>query len=174
VDYFKTEEMTSNEVRDSLKKVYEILIKHNVDCLLVGGTAVGFYGYQRISGISVLTPEVKSDLDFWYNPTTENFFKIVRALSELKIDTTELDKIIFDPHKTYLKISFEKFHLDFLPQMKGLSSYSNSKKNARKEIVDGNELFIIGLSDLIANKIAIGRNIDKDDLNYLSNLQKNK
>ena len=166
--------MISNEVRDSLKEVSGVLIKNNVDCLLVGGTAVGFYGYQRISGISVLTQEVKSDLDFWYNPTTENFFNIVKALRELKIDTVELDKIIFDPLKTYLKISFEKFHLDFLPQMRGLTSYSSSKKNARKEIVDGNELFIIGLSDLIANKIAIGRDIDKDDLNYLSNLQKTK
>ncbi len=166
--------MISNEIRDSLKKVCVILNKHNVDCMLIGGSAVGFYGYQRISGISIFNNEIKSDLDFWYNPTIENFYHIVSAMSDLEVDTSELERIIFDPQKTYLKIPFEKFHLDFLPQMKGLSSYSNSKKNAGKEFVDGNEFFVIGLSDLIANKIATGRDIDLDDLNYLNKLQKDK
>ncbi len=118
---------------------------------------------------------MKSDLDFWYNPTIENFFNIVKALSELEVDTSELKKNIFDPQKTYLKIPFEKFHIDFLPIMEGLSSYLSCKKKARKEIVDGNEFIFIGLSDLIANKIAIGRDIDKDDLDYLNKLkEKNK
>jgi len=174
MDHFKTQKMISNEIRDSLKKVCEALNKHKVDCMLIGGTAVGFYGYQRISGMTVFNLELKSDLDFWYNPNTENFFNIVKALSELEVDTSELEKFIFDPQRTYLKIPFEKFHLDFLPQMKGLSSYVSCKKNARKEIIDGNEFFVIGLSDLIANKIAIGRVIDKDDLDYLNKLQKEK
>jgi len=77
--HFKTQKMISNEIRDSLKKVCEALNKHKVDCMLIGGTAVGFYGYQRISGISVLNLELKSDLDFWYNPVIENFFNIVKV-----------------------------------------------------------------------------------------------
>ncbi len=166
--------MISNEMRSILQNVYGIFSRHQVDCLLVGGAAVGFYGYQRVSGISVFKPELKTDLDFWYSPSHDNFIKILKALSELKVDTTELEKIIFDPQKTYLKIPFEKFHIDFLPQMMGLPSYASGKKNARKEIIDGHELFIIGLSDLIANKIAIGRAIDKEDLDYLSSLHKEK
>jgi predicted nucleotidyltransferase len=169
------EKMIPNEIRDTLRIVSSSLHKHKVDCMLIGGTAVGFYGYQRISGISVFNPEMKSDLDFWYNPTVENFINIVKALSELNVETSELEKIIFDPQKTYLKIPFEKFHIDFLPMMKGLSSYVSCKKNARKEVIDDNEFFVIGLSDLIANKIAIGRDIDKDDLDYLNKLkEKNK
>jgi predicted nucleotidyltransferase len=169
------EKMIPNEIRDTLREVCRTLTKYNVDCMLIGGTAVGFYGYQRISGISVFNPEMKSDLDFWYNPTVENFFNIVKALSELNIETSELEKIIFDPQKTYLKIPFEKFHIDFLPIMEGLSSFASCKKNARKEVIDGNEFFVIGLSDLIANKIAIGRDIDRNDLDYLNKLkEKNK
>jgi len=166
--------MISNEIRNHLVSVCSALNKHEVNCMLIGGTAVGFYGYQRVSGISLLKPEIKNDLDFWYNPTIENFTNIVKALRQLKIDTSSLEKIIFDPQKTYLKIPFEKFHLDFLPQMKGLTSYSDSKKNSKKEIVDGNEVFIIGLSDLIANKIATDRDIDQDDLNFLREIQKEK
>lgn len=166
--------MISNEVRGHLAKVCGVLTKHNVDLILVGGTAVGFYGYQRISGISLFKPEMKTDFDFWYNPTTENFFKLVNALDELKVDVSDLKKIVFDPQKTYLKIPLEKFHLDFLPQMKGLTSYSTCKKNCRREIIDSNEIFVIGLNDLIANKVAIDRDIDKNDLDYLKKLQKEK
>ncbi len=166
--------MISNEIRDSLKKVCEALNKNNVDCLLIGGTAVGFYGYQRISGISAFKPEMKSDLDFWYNPVTENFINILKSLSELGIDTSELEKAIFDPDRTFLKIPMKKFHLDFLPRMEGLPSYLKCRKNARKEILDGNDLFVISLNDLIANKKALTRGIDKDDLENLSNFQKEK
>jgi len=164
--------MISNEIRDSLNQVCSVLSKYKVDCLLVGGTAVGFYGYQRISGISFVKPEVKSDLDFWYNPTIENFQNILKALNELGVDISELDKMVFDPHRTYLKIPMKNFHLDFLPQMIGLPSYVNSRKNARKEIIDNNEILVISLNDLIANKKAIGRGIDNDDLDYLNSLNK--
>jgi hypothetical protein len=153
--------MIANEIRDNLKKVYAILNKHKVDCLLIGGTAVGFYGYQRISGVSMFKPEMKSDLDFWYNPTNKNFIAIVKTLYDLEVDTTDLERIVFNPERTYLKIPMKNFHLDFLPQMKGLSSYSVCKKNARKEIIDGNEISILGLNDLIANKAAIDRDIDR-------------
>jgi hypothetical protein len=162
--------MISNEIRNDLRAVCTVLNKHHVDCMLVGGTAVGFYGYQRISGISTFKPEIKTDLDFWYNPTIENFIAILKSLGELKVDTIELEKIIFDPYRTYLKIPMKNFHLDFLPQMKGLSTYLNSKKNARKEILDGNDILVISLSDLIHNKKSLDRGIDKDDLDYLLNL----
>lgn len=164
--------MISNEIRDHLVTVCSTLNRHQANYILIGGTAVGFYGYQRVSGISLLKPEMKNDLDFWYNPTIENFMNIVKALKELKVDVSSLERIIFDPQKTYLKIPFEKYHLDFLPQMKGLASYADSRKKSKKEIVDGNEIFIIGLSDLIANKIATDRDVDQDDLNFLKNIQK--
>ena len=89
--------MISNEIRNDLKTVCTVLNKHHVDCMLVGGTAVGFYGYQRISGISTLNPEIKTDLDFWYNPTIENFIAILKSLRELKIDTVDLEKIFLIP-----------------------------------------------------------------------------
>jgi len=162
--------MISNELRSALQQVYAVLNKHKVDCLLIGGSAVTFYGYQRISGISIFKPEVKTDLDFWYNPTIENFNSILKALNELNVDASDLEQIVFDPQRTYLKIPFEIFHIDFLPQMQGVSSYSVCKKNARKETIDGNEIFILGLNDLIANKVAINRDIDKDDLKHLKNL----
>jgi len=165
--------MISNEIRESLQKVCFVLNKHQVDYLVVGGVAVGYHGYRRISGITFYKPEFKTDLDFWYKPTIDNFTRLVGALTELGVDTESLDTIIFDPEKTFLKIPHELFHTDFLPQMKGLDSFAESKRNSSKEELDGNELYILSYNDLVKNKLAVGREIDYNDIQELKRI-KNK
>ena len=49
-----------------------MLNKHSVEYLIVGGTAVGFYGYSRGSTASNGSALGKHDLDFWSNPNLEN------------------------------------------------------------------------------------------------------
>lgn len=160
--------MISNEVRATLQIVCRALNKYEVDCMLVGGTAVAFYGYQRISGISVSdNPEIKIDHDFWYNPTNENFINLLKALSDLRVDVSDLEKIVFDPQKTFLKIPHKTFHTDFLPQMKGLLSYRDCKMNSERILLDGNELYIISKADLLINKKEVSRDIDKRDIDSL-------
>ena len=53
------------------------------------------------------------------------------ALDELKIDTSDLKELVFDPKKTFLRVPHEGFHTDFLPEMKGLAPFSECKKNAK-------------------------------------------
>lgn len=57
--------MIANEIRKTLQNVCAILNQHKVDYIVVGGVAVGFHGYQRLSVISNYKPELKTDLDFW-------------------------------------------------------------------------------------------------------------
>lgn len=68
--------MISDEIRETLKQVCSVLVKHEVDYMIVGGAAVSYYGYQRLSTISKQAREIKVDLDFWYNPTLENFHRL--------------------------------------------------------------------------------------------------
>lgn len=166
--------MISNEIRETLQKVCSVLNQHNVDYLVVGGVAVGFHGYQRFSTISNYRPELKTDLDFWYNPSTENFINVLNALDSLEVDTTSIKAIVFDPKKAFLKIPHQNFHTDFLPQMEGLSSYLECKRNAEKHVLDGNEIHIIGYDDLLKNKMSINREIDKTDVAALEKIKKNK
>ena len=91
-------------MREALQQVAASLNRNEVDYMLIGGVAVSFYGYQRGTMITFVKPEMKTDLDFWYKPTNENFVKLVKALGELEVDTSNLEKIIFDPKKTFLKI----------------------------------------------------------------------
>lgn len=160
--------MITNQIRESLQKVCFALNKNNVEYIVVGGVAVGYHGYQRISGLSMHKQEIKTDLDFWYNPTIGNFTNLIKALQYLQVKNDSLQKIIFDPKKTFLKIPHSNFHTDFLPQMIGLDSFSECKRNASKEVLDGNTLYILGYDDLIKNKMAVGRNIDKEDIKALN------
>jgi hypothetical protein len=160
--------MISNEVRSTLQIVCAALNKHKVDCMLVGGTAVAFYGFQRISGVFISTDsEVKIDHDFWYSATNENFFRLLKSLSDLGVDTSDLEQLVFDPKRTFLKIPFATFHTDFLPQMKGLDSYRECKKRNERIVLDENELYIISKNDLLNIRAAANRSSDQRDLDAL-------
>ena len=49
-----------------------LLNKHEVDCLLIGGYAVGFYGYVRAT----------NDIDAWIDSSAENAAKAEAALRD--------------------------------------------------------------------------------------------
>lgn len=115
---------------------------------------------------------MKTDLDFWHKPSVDNFTNLIKALEDLGVKNESLNKIVFDPKKTFLKIPHSNFHTDFLPTMMGLDSFQESKRNATKETLDGNDLHILSYDDLIKNKMAVGRNIDKEDIKELDKLKK--
>ncbi len=147
------QKMVTNEIRSSLQKICSSLNENEVDYLIIGGVAVGFYGYQRISGGGYPgIPEITHDIDFWYNPTVTNYTKLVKSLDALGIDTQQLKEIVFNPKKSYLRIPFDTFKTEFLPEISGVSSFPESKKNASKVELDGNLLCIISYKDLIRTK----------------------
>lgn len=62
----------NNELRASLKKLWKSLTQNDVHCMIVGGVAVGFYGYERQSIIKDLgSPELIHDIDLWYHKLHE-------------------------------------------------------------------------------------------------------
>jgi predicted nucleotidyltransferase len=159
--------MVNNEVREVLKKVCTCLAEHSVDYIIVGGVAVAVHGFQRMSGIQTIRPEIKVDVDFWYRPTLNNFLKLTKALIELGVNREDLESIVFHPDRTFLKISHDKFHTDFLCQMKGLDSFDECKKTAATINIDGYTLRVLGYEDLMKNKRAVNRQIDRDDIENL-------
>ena len=142
--------------------------------MIVGGAAVSYYGFNRPSGIGQYRKELKVDLDFWYNPTIANFAKILNALDELNVDTSELRTLVFDSKQTFLKIPHADFHTDFLPRVEGLGSFRESRKKAEKTEIEGVIVHVIALDDLIANKRAVNRKTDQSDLEHLDRIRKLK
>jgi predicted nucleotidyltransferase len=145
--------MIGNEIRDSLKRTCLALNNQKVEYLLIGGVAVGYYGFQRISGAYYPgRPEIKQDIDFWYRPTVENYLRLVKAL---------------DAKKTFLRIPFDTFKVEFLPIIAGLDSFNECYNTSIQIELDSNTINIISYNDLLKNKAALARDVDRIDIQEL-------
>jgi Nucleotidyl transferase of unknown function (DUF2204) len=154
-----------------IKQILEIcgiLNKYDVDYLIVGGTALAFHGHYRATRAPDNTISEKHDFDFWYNPSYENYFNLLKALEELGVDITKYkNEKSPNPKKSYFKHEFEDFKVDFLPEIKGLSKFNNSFSNAEVSSINNISIYILSKDDLIKSKEATARDKDRDDLNEL-------
>lgn len=146
-----------NQIRDSLNKVCGVLNGHGVEYIVIGGVAIGFHGYPRAT----------ADIDLWYKPSTTNFHRIIDALRTMHVETDALEKIVFDPKKTFLRIPIEGYQIEFLPRIPGVKSFEGSARDAIKADLDGVTVKVLSLRDMIRNKESLNRPIDRSDLDEL-------
>jgi len=93
--------MTDN-FTDNILIICKALNKHSVQYLIVGGTAVALHGYFRPSLNESGLPAEKPDLDFWYNPAYDNYFRLLNALEELGEDVSEFKaEIAPNPRRSF-------------------------------------------------------------------------
>jgi hypothetical protein len=149
-------------MKEALVSICSLLNKHEVDYRVIGGVAVIFHGYTRAT----------ADLDFWYNPSLNNFHKIIKAFQEYGIDVSELEEAVFDPKKTFLRFPTAGFKAEFLPSLAGDMSFTDAKKNADNIELDGVNVPVIGYDDLIKNKMLTNRLKDQADIEELGKRKK--
>jgi len=75
-----------NSFIECVETVCNTLNKHSVEYLIVGGTAVALHGHYRPSSTPSGEYAEKHDLDIWYNPSYENYYRVLDALKELGVD----------------------------------------------------------------------------------------
>ncbi|HEV7331875.1 MAG TPA: hypothetical protein VGN63_12620 [Flavisolibacter sp.] len=146
-----------------------------MEYIIVGGTAVALHGYYRNSMNVAGEIAEKPDLDFWYNPTYDNYFRLLNALEELGQDVTQFkEERTPNPKKSFFRYAFEKFTLDFLPELKAPLRFRQSF--TKKEIVTLKEIEIpfISFEDLISDKKANARSKDITDIKKLGERKKNE
>jgi hypothetical protein len=96
-----------SSLTDSILTVCRTLNKFSVEYIIVGGTAVALHGYYRHSMKVAGKIAEKPDLDFWYNPTYDNYFKLLNALEELGQDVTRFkDEQTSNPKKSFFRYEF--------------------------------------------------------------------
>ncbi len=166
--------MIDEVIKQYLVRVCTILNSHQVEYIVVGGAAVSHYGFNRPSGIGQHNPELKADLDFWYNPTLGNFQNIIHALDDLNVDTSDLKALVFDKYRTFIKIPHDDFHTDFLPVITGLDSFYECNRKAEVIDIGGVTLRILSYDDLITNKRRVNRSTDKSDIDELNRIRLRK
>lgn len=160
-------------VTDEILQVCQILNKNNVQYLIVGGTAVAFHGYFRWSQNSAGTPTEKLDLDIWYNPTYDNYFKLLNALAELGQDVKEFfEEQSPNPLKSYFKFDLNKFTLDFLPKLKGANRFKQAYEKKEITTIKEIDMQFIGFDELLQDKAANSRPKDLADIKQLKSTRK--
>lgn len=137
------------------------MLDKQVDFILIGGYAVNYYGYNRITG----------DMDVWVKPDNDNKKLLLTALTELGFDEKGLAIIL-----TWDFAKPQSFHIgkqpdktDFMTHISGVN-YETAKQNAIPANIDGINLHIIHLNNLIENKKAAGRLKDLADIEYLQKI----
>lgn len=148
--------------------IFEIFNKNEIEYLVIGGMAVSYYGEYRKSVTKSGQLVDKPDIDLWYNPSYENYFRLLNALEELGSDVTRYrTERTPDPRRSNFQFEFEDYTLDALPVIK--TSVRFWQAYARRKVIERNGVQIpfISLQDLIDEKQALGREKDIADIENL-------
>lgn len=141
------------EISGFYKEVIQKLNEQNVEYLLVGGLAVGFYGYARFTG----------DMDLWLNPTSENLNRLAKSLLELNYSKQVVKDILNSrptDHPTPIRIFSEDGFLkvDLMTSiLYEPLTFKSCFQRSSKQKISNQEVCVIGIRDLIEIKSNVNR-----------------
>jgi hypothetical protein len=143
------------------------LARHGVDYLVIGGVAVQVHGHRRTT----------MDLDVTPDPDPENLRRLGAALAELEarpadavagkaeVPTADPERLAIAAIVPSLLTRHGQLHI--LKEPKGGRDFGEMRERALIVELDGNEVAIVALDDLIRMKRAVGRTVDREDVDAL-------
>jgi|GEM_PF-110230 len=162
------EHLTADSFSRDVLDFLLLLHKQDVKYLIVGGEAVIFHGYARLTG----------DMDFFYEATPKNVRLLYEALREFWKGNVPGIAAAKELLQVGLVVQFglPPNRIDLVNQIDGV----NFKEAWRNRLIvrikgaglDDAFIFYLGREDLIRNKRASGRPKDLDDLRFLESEQK--
>jgi predicted nucleotidyltransferase len=144
------------ELSRDLTELLHLLVRHNVEFMIVGDHAVSFHGYPRFTKY----------VDVWLEATEENAVKVVAALREFGFDVPGLNVDSFHDPLKVVRIGTPPNQVDFLAQLVECD-FSDCRSRAQRATIAGVAIPFIGKDDLIRNKTATGRPRDLGDVDEL-------
>lgn len=140
--------------------------EENVRMLMVGGGAVNFHGYQRHS----------ADVDFWIEPTPDNFAKLVIVFQRMGYDITDFPEAVKKQEQNIsLKFSPVSLHLELITNFSVNKPFSQAYDEGRDNVSVNNPNIkwkVLSLEDLITSKVKAGRPKDLLDIQQLQQINK--
>ncbi|MBF2086756.1 DUF6036 family nucleotidyltransferase [Thermoleptolyngbya sp. C42_A2020_037] len=149
--------MATSLLPSDFKDFLRLLNSKQVEYLLIGGYAVGYYGYARAT----------ADIDIWIAINPENAQKVVDAIREFGFNVEGLTPELFLQPNKIARMGVPPFRIEVLTTISGVS-FEECYAEKTVDVLDGVEVNIISLKDLKLNKQASGR---LKDLNDLENLE---
>jgi hypothetical protein len=138
------------------KEFLQLLNSKEVDYLLVGGYAVGYYGYPRATG----------DMDIWIAIHPRNAEKVVEVLKEFGFGLPDLAPEMFLQEERIIRMGIPPFRIEIFTTVSGVN-FDVCYANRVTDEIDGIEINFMSLEDLKINKQASGRPKDISDLQNL-------
>lgn len=138
------------------KEFLRLLAAHQVEYLLIGGYAVGYYGYPRAT----------QDMDVWIATAPRNAERTVAALREFGFATPNLSAELFLRAGNITRMGIPPMRIEVMTTISGVN-FEDCFADRVTGIIDGVAVNLISLDHLKINKKASGRHKDLDDLENL-------
>jgi hypothetical protein len=148
--------MATRTLPPDFAEFLRLLNSHGAEYLLVGGYAVGYYGYPRAT----------ADMDVWVARTEANGVRLVAALRAFGFDTPALAPDLFGRDNQVVRLGNPPFRIELLTSVSGVQFDACHAARTTANI-DDVDVPLISLADLKTNKRAAGRHKDLDDLEHL-------
>ena len=130
-----------------------------VEFLVVGGHAVAFHGYPRLT----------QDLDLLVRPDLENGQRIAEALQSFGFPSLDITAEDFVADDRVIQLGRAPNRVDLLTRLYGVS-FAQAWERRLEANLDGSPVWMIAREDLIRNKRATGRTQDLADAESLERL----
>ena len=147
-------------LNEDYRDILHALSDENVRFILVGAYALAAHGYPRAT----------MDIHIWVMPTPGNAEAVLRALRTFGAPLHNLKKEDLEKDGTVFQIGVAPRRIDIITAATGLT-FENTYQNSVLTTIDGIEVHIPSIDDLIINKKATGRTKDLADAEALELLK---
>ena len=147
-------------LNEDYKEMLQCLAEEDVKFLLVGAYALAAHGYPRAT----------MDIDFWVLPSLKNAEAVLRALRRFGAPLHGLTLADLQQNDTVFQIGVAPRRIDLITGASGLQFDETFQHSSRIEI-EGLQVHIPSIDDLIRNKRASGRTKDLADAEALEALK---
>jgi predicted nucleotidyltransferase len=148
--------LANQTLPEDFREFLRLLNDLKVEYLLIGGYAVGFYGYPRTT----------ADMDIWVNPTPENAEKLTDVFVQFGMASPEVNADLFLTPGNIVRMGIPPMRIEVLNDIDGVS-FQDCYEGKLVAQIDEVPVDVISLKDLKKNKKASGRYKDLDDLENL-------
>ncbi len=148
--------MANQELPQDFKEFLRLLNDHGVEYLLIGGYAVGYYGYPRST----------ADIDVWVANHLDNAGKLTRVFTDFGMISEDITPELFLNPGNIVRMGVPPVRIEVLNEIDGVD-FDECMVNSENGMIDGVPVKLISLPDLKRNKRASRRYKDLEDLEHL-------
>jgi predicted nucleotidyltransferase len=148
--------MLNSNYRDILSALSDA----EADYLVVGAYALASHGLVRAT----------RDLDLWVRATPENASRVFNALVAFGAPADHFNVEELTTEDTVLQLGVDPVRIDILTSVSGLE-FQAAWEHRKSLELDGLQVSVVSLEDLITNKRATGRPQDLLDIQWIEDSQ---